>query len=71
MAVQDYFYVDYPANGIDINESLGKSKVAFPEEKEILVPDSGIPNCNIIGCQPVNANGTPKGDYIINPNYVK
>ncbi len=61
------YIIDKPENGIDVEKTLG-GKAAF-DEKEIAVP-GGVPSCKVQGCQPVNKDGTPSGDFINNPNYV-
>jgi hypothetical protein len=55
-------------NGIDIDNRLGNS--ALHDEAEIVIPDgSGVSDCSIRGCQPVNPDGSPSAPYIPNPNY--
>lgn len=58
--------LDKPDNAIDIEAELGSK--ALYDESEMAIPN-GVECSQIIGCQPLNADGSPKGDYIKNPNY--
>lgn len=53
--------------GIDVNGVLG-SRSPFPHEFEIAVP-GGVPPENILGAQPVGADGNFSGPYLANPGY--
>lgn len=60
-------YTIRTGDGVDVNRTLGNQS-SYPNELEIAVP-GGVPAENIRGMTPVNADGTPKGATILNPNY--
>ncbi len=64
---EGYLYdIDKPKHGIDVDKELGNK--AFFDESEIAVP-GGVYCSAVRGCQPLNPDGTPNGNYLVNPAY--